>query len=237
MPETFKDRFRAGASLVERLTHYADRDDVIVLALPRGGVPVAFEVARVLHVPLDVLVVRKLGVPGHPEVAMGAIAGGEVRVLNRELLHQLRIEGSAVDQVVEAERRELARRELAYRGLRAPLQIRGRTVIVVDDGLATGATMYAAVVALQRQHVARVVVAVPVASREASATLASAADELVSVMVPEPFFSVGHWYEHFAQTSDDEVRLLLERADQMHLEHTEALRTRAMGQPVAQSRP
>jgi predicted phosphoribosyltransferase len=236
MPDTFKNRYTAGATLAALLTQYADRDDVLVLALPRGGVPVGFEVARHLHAPLDVLVVRKLGVPGHPELAMGAIAGGEVRVLNRELLHQLRIQGSDVDRVVEQERNELARRELAYRGHRAPLQLRGRTIILVDDGLATGATMYAAIVALQRQHVARVVVAVPVASREAHEALSSAADEVVSVLTPELFFGVGRWYQNFDQTSDDEVRELIRRADELYLAHQETARVSSSEQLVS-SRP
>ena len=233
MSDTFKNRYTAGASLATQLAHYADRDDVIVLALPRGGVPVGFEVARRLHAPLDVLVVRKLGVPGYPELAMGAIAGGEVRVLNRDLLRQLRIHDKAVDRVVEDERHELARRELAYRGPRPPLPLRGRTIILVDDGLATGATMYAAIVALQRQHVARIVVAVPVASREAYEALASAADEVVSVLTLEQFFGVGRWYENFEPTSDDEVRELLSRAEQLYLAHQEKARASSADQLVA----
>ena len=218
MPDIFRNRYMAGASLAGQLARFADRDDVTVIALPRGGVPVGFEVARALHLPLDVLVVRKLGVPGHEELAMGAIAGGEVKVLNRPLLRQLRIHGADVDQVVERERHELARRELTYRGARPPAQLRGRTIILVDDGLATGATMYAAIVALQREHVARVVVAVPVASREACEALASTADEVVSVLVPERFDGVGRWYMNFEQTTDDEVRMLLERAAALYME-------------------
>lgn len=213
MDGRFVDRRHAGRELAGLLrSHAAAAGNVVVLALPRGGVPVAFEVARALGAPLDILVVRKLGVPGHPELAMGAIAGGDVRVLNRDLLRQLRIEGAAIDRVVDEERRELARRERAYRGQRPPLDVRGRTVIVVDDGLATGATMHAAVAALERQHAARVVVAVPVASRDALDSLAAAADEVVSVLIPEPLYGVGAWYADFRQTTDDEVRDLLARA-------------------------
>jgi predicted phosphoribosyltransferase len=211
-PVRFPDRSHAGRALAARLASYAERADVVVLALPRGGVPVAYEVARALGAALDVLVVRKLGVPGRPELALGAIAGGDVRVLNRELLRQLRIEGAAIDRVVDEERRELARRERAYRDDRPPLDVRGRTVILVDDGLATGATMYAAVAALERQHAARVVVAVPVASREARDSLATVADEVVCLATPEPFFGVGAWYDDFGQTTDEEVRRLLRRA-------------------------
>jgi predicted phosphoribosyltransferase len=223
MPDIFRNRYMAGASLAALLARYADRDDVTVIALPRGGVPIGFEVARALHAPLDVLVVRKLGVPGQEELAMGAIAGGEVKVLNRALLRQLRIQGADVDRIVEHERHELARRELAYRGARPPAQLRGKTIILVDDGLATGATMYAAIVALQREHVARVIVAVPVASREACEALASAADDVVTVLVPERFEGVGRWYMNFEQTSDDEVRLLLERAEALYVERQGSL--------------
>lgn len=213
MDGRFVDRRHAGRELARLLTSHAAGDgNVVVLALPRGGVPVAFEVARALDAPLDVLVVRKLGVPGHPELAMGAIAGGDVRVLNRDLLRRLRIEGAAIDRVVDEERRELARRERAYRGQRPPLDVRGRTVIVVDDGLATGATMHAAVAALERQHAARVVVAVPVASRDSLDSLAATADEVVSVLTPEPLYGVGEWYTDFRQTTDDEVRDFLTRA-------------------------
>lgn len=218
MPDIFRNRYMAGASLAGQLARFADRDDVTVIALPRGGVPVGFEVARALHAPLDVLVVRKLGVPDHEELAMGAIAGGEVKVLNRPLLRQLRIQGAAVDRIVERERHELARRELAYRGSRPPAQLRGRTIILVDDGLATGATMYAAIVALQREHVARVIVAVPVASREACEALASTAEDVVALFVPERFEGVGRWYMNFEQTTDEEVRMLLERAAALYLE-------------------
>ena len=219
MTDMFKNRYRAGAVLASLLNRYADRDDVVVVALPRGGVPVGFEVARTLHAPLDILVVRKLGVPGYPELAMGAIAGGEVRVLNRDLLRHLRINGSDIDRVVEKERHELARRELVYRGVRPSLPLRGRTIILVDDGLATGATMYSAIVALRQQHVARIVVAVPVASHEACEVLESAADEIITALVPESFGGVGGWYEIFDQTSDKEVRMLLERAEELYQRH------------------
>lgn len=207
--QRFRDRRHAGRALAGRLARYAGRPDVVVLALPRGGVPVAYEVARALGAPLDILVVRKLGVPGHPELAMGAIAGGAVRVLNRAVLRQLRIEGVELDRAVEAERRELHRRERAYRGDRPVPEVAGRTVILVDDGLATGSTMLAAVTAVERQHAARVVVAAPVASREAQDAVAVAADEAVAVLVPQRLHGVGLWYEDFSQTSDDEVRRLL----------------------------
>ena len=212
----FRDRDDAGQALAARLLHYAGRPDVIVLALPRGGVPVGYAVARALHAPLDVVIVRKLGVPGYPELAMGAIAGGKVCVLNRDLLRELRIEGEAIDRVIAEERQELRRREREYRGDRPAPHVAGKTVVLVDDGLATGATMFAAVTAIQRQHAAEVVVAAPVASREAAAELAAAGCVVVTVMTPESFVGVGGWYEDFSQTSDAEVRVLLEAARRNH---------------------
>jgi putative phosphoribosyl transferase len=205
----FQDRRHAGRALAERMAAYADRRDVIVLALPRGGVPVACEVSRALHAPLDVFVVRKLGVPGHEEYAMGAIASGGVRVLDAPVAHRLGISQAEVEAVEAIERHELERRESTYRGGREPLPLLGRTVVVVDDGLATGATMRVALKALRLQCPGRVVVAVPVASSQAVSRLAHDADEVVCVSVPPAFSSVGQWYADFDQTSDDEVLELL----------------------------
>ena len=208
----FRDRTEAGRALVGSLGHYAGRHDVVVLGLPRGGVPVAFEVAQTLGAPLDVFVVRKLGVPGHPELAMGAIASGGVQVLNEELVNAIGIPPHAIDHVADQEARELERREQAYRGDRPIPDGEGRVDILVDDGLATGATMRAAVGALRRRHAERIVVAVPVAAREACESMRRDADEVICVMTPDPFHAVGLWYEDFAETSDEEVRELLRRA-------------------------
>jgi erythromycin esterase-like protein/predicted phosphoribosyltransferase len=210
--ERFHDRREAGRLLAAKLAAYADRPDVVVLALPRGGVPVAHEVAGSLHVPLDVFVVRKLGVPGHEELAMGAVATGGVRVLNDEVVRALRIPEYVIDRIEAKEREELARRERAYRGGRPPLEVSGRTVILVDDGLATGATMRAAVLALRQLHPARIIVAVPTASPETCNELKAEVDEVICAITPEPFHAVGYWYEEFAQTTDQEVRELLARA-------------------------
>jgi predicted phosphoribosyltransferase len=208
----FGDRRDAGRRLAEQLSAYANRSDVTVLALPRGGVPVGYEVARALDAPLDVFVVRKLGVPGHDEVAMGAIATGGVRVLNDDLIAQLAIPADVIDAVAERERAELMRRERLYRGGRPYPDVRGRSVILVDDGLATGATMMAAIEALRKLEPARIAVAVPIASREACEEMRRQADEVVCARTPEPFRAVGRWYEDFSQTSDAEVRELLGRA-------------------------
>lgn len=208
----FADRSAAGRELAERLSRYAGRDDVVVLGLPRGGVPVAYEVARALGAPLDVFVVRKLGVPGHEELAMGAIASGGVQVLNDEVVAAVGAEPSEIEAVAERERREVERREHAYRGGRDPLDVEGRTAIVVDDGLATGATMRAAIKALRQRNAATIVAAVPTASRETCAEIGAIVDEIVCVRTPEPFMAVGLWYSDFAATSDDEVRTLLEGA-------------------------
>ena len=213
--DVFRDRRHAGRVLAQALSsRYAGREDVIVLALPRGGVPVGFEVAAALQAPLDVLVVRKLGVPGHEEYAMGAIASGGVRVLNDEIVRSLGLPEAAVEAVVRAEQAELERRERLYRDARPPPAVRGRTVIVIDDGLATGSTMRAAVAALRLQQPARIVVAVPTAAADTCELLRREADEVVCPSTPEPYRAVGLWYEDFAQTSDADVRELLTLARQ-----------------------
>jgi putative phosphoribosyl transferase len=210
----FSDRSDAGRRLGELLESYAGRADVLVLGLPRGGVPVAFEVASRLGAPLDVFIVRKLGAPGQEELAMGAIASGGVRVLNDEIVDLLRLSEADLAEVEQQERAELERRELLYRGRRAPLDVRGRVVVVVDDGLATGASMRAAVAALRQLEPAQIVVAVPVAAASTCEALAGEADEVVCAFTPEPFLAVGLWYEDFSQTTDEEVRELLDRAAQ-----------------------
>jgi predicted phosphoribosyltransferase len=211
-PQGFHDRVQAGQILARYLAAYEGRPDVLVLALPRGGVPVALEVAKSLKVPLDVLVVRKLGVPGREELAMGAIASGDVCVLNEEVVDGLRIPQPVIEAVAMREWLELKRREQAYRGDRPPLAVRGRTVVLVDDGMATGSTMKAAVKALARLDPARLIVAVPTAAPATCAELAEVADECVCVIKPEPFFAVASWYEDFSQTTDEQVRALLEQA-------------------------
>jgi len=208
----YRDRTEAGKRLAERLTDYADRPDVLVLALPRGGVPVAYEVARALQAPLDVFLVRKLGVPGHEELAMGAIATGGVRVLNDDVVDYLSIRGEVIDAVAADELRELERRERAYRGDRPAPDVKGKTVILVDDGLATGSTMRAAAAALRRQRPARIVVAVPVSAPQTCDEYRMGVDEIVCAVTPEPFHAVGQWYADFSQTTDEEVRELLARA-------------------------
>jgi putative phosphoribosyl transferase len=208
----FADRREAGQFLAKKLAEYADRPDVLVLALPRGGVPVAFEVARALHAPLDVFLVRKLGLPGHEEVAMGAIASGGVRVLNEDIVRALRIPADLIEAVAAGEQEELGRRQRIYRGDRPPPEVRGRTVVLVDDGLATGSTMRAAVLALRRQGAARIVVAVPIGAFQTCAEFEQEADDVICARTPEPFYAVGLWYGDFSQTTDEEVRDLLERA-------------------------
>ncbi len=209
----FKDRIEAGRFLAEKLTNYTDRCDAIVLGLPRGGIPVAYEVAQKLHAPLDVFTVRKLGVPGHEELAMGAIASGGVRVLNHDVLSYIKIPDEEIDRVAADELRELERRERLYRGARPPLDVRDRIVIVVDDGLATGSTMRAAVKALRQKGPKQIVVAAPVGARETCDSLGDEVDVLcVCALTPEPFQAVGLWYANFQQTTDDEVRNLLARA-------------------------
>jgi putative phosphoribosyl transferase len=213
MEYPFRDRSEAGQLLAQELRAYAGREDVIVLALPRGGVPVAFEVARAIHAPLDVFVVRKLGVPGHEELAMGAIASGGILVTEPNVIEGLAIPPDVVAEVAAREEQERLRREREYRGNRPAPDARGRTVILVDDGLATGSTMRAAVAALRKLQPARIVVAVPVAAPSTCVEFASEVDEIVCARTREPFHSVGQWYEEFSQTTDEEVRELLARAE------------------------
>lgn len=205
----FHDRREAGRQLARKLLSYAGCADVLVLGLPRGGVPVAFEVAQALRLPLDVFIVRKLGVPGYEELAMGAIASGGVRVLNEDVVARLANAERTLEDVTARETRELGRREAEYRAERPALDVRGKTVIVVDDGLATGATMRAAVAALRQRGVAKIVVAVPVGAPDTCAEFESEADEIVCVNTPQSFHGVGQFYEDFSQTTDDEVRSLL----------------------------
>jgi len=212
MARPFRDRRLAGQELAERLATYAGRPDVVVLGLPRGGVPVAFEVARVLGAPLDVFLVRKLGVPDHRELAMGALASGGIRVLNERVVRELGIPQAAIDAVAAEEQRELERRERAYRGDRPSPDVAGRAVILIDDGLATGSTMRAAVVALRRLGPARTIVAVPAAAPATCDQLRAVVDEVVCAITPEPFHAVGLWYENFSPTTDEEIRDLIEQA-------------------------
>jgi putative phosphoribosyl transferase len=205
----FLDRSDAGERLAAELAAYAHRSDVVVLGLPRGGVPVAYEVAKKLEAPLDVFVVRKLGVPGHEELAFGAIASGAVRVLNQDVVDELELSPTMMLDIEVLEREELERREQEYRGERAPLDVRGRVAIVVDDGLATGASMRAAVAALRRLGPRRVVVAVPVADASTCEDLRDEADEVICPETPVPFIAVGLWYRDFSQVTDEEVRDVL----------------------------
>jgi putative phosphoribosyl transferase len=209
----YANRREAGRVLGARLEALASRPDLLVLGLPRGGVPVAWEVARRLGAPLDVFVVRKLGFPGHEELAMGAIASGGIRVLNPEVV-AYGVSPAAIESVTERERRELERRERLFRGDRPPLSVAGRTVILVDDGLATGSTMRAAVRALRQEEAKTIIVAVPIAAPSVCADMENEADEVVCAATPEPFRAVGLWYEDFNQTSDEEVRELLDQARQ-----------------------
>jgi len=209
--DRFRDRLQAGQVLAAHLGGYAGNPDVVTLGLPRGGVPVAYEVARALSVPLDVFLVRKLGVPGHEELAMGALASGGLRVLNRAVVDRLGITDQQIDLTAVVEGQVLADRERDYRGERPPVEVEGKTVILVDDGLATGASMRAAVAALRRRNPRRIVVAVPVAAPETCAALEAEADEVVCARTPDPFYAVGLWYDDFSQTTDAEVRALLSR--------------------------
>jgi putative phosphoribosyl transferase len=210
----FHDRLEAGRRLAAKLAGYAGRDDVLVLAIPRGGVPVAFEVAQALHAPLDILLVRKLGVPGQRELAMGAIASGGIRILSRELIDELGISGEEIAETVAEQEAELRRREQLYRGARPEVSVEGKITIVVDDGIATGSSMRAAIDALRTRHPKKVVVAVPVATFHADQEMKKAADEFVCVLRPETFFAIGEFYENFAQMDDSEVRAVIERAAQ-----------------------
>jgi putative phosphoribosyl transferase len=209
----YTDRRHAGRVLADALaSRYGGASDLSVFALPRGGVPVAFEVAMRLEAPLDVFVVRKLGMPGQEELAIGAVASGGVRVVNESLVEGLRIPRAVIDSVAAVEERELARRERAYRAGREPLDVSGRLAILVDDGLATGSTMRAAVAGLRKRRPSRVVVGVPIAAPSTCEDLAPEVDDIVCAVTPDPFLAVGRWYEDFSQTTDDEVRELLEQA-------------------------
>ncbi len=220
----FMNRVDAGRKLAARLAHLAGHDKLIVLGLPRGGVPVAAEVAAALGAPLDVFVVRKLGVPGREELAMGAVASGGVRVINSEVVTMLGISSETLDEVTATQQRELARRERAYRGDRALPALAGATIVLVDDGVATGSTMLAAVRALRQYHPATLTAAAPVFSEQALADLEREADTCVALATPEPFYGVGAWYEDFSQTSDDEVISILEQAAARNAARTPASR-------------
>lgn len=213
----FKDRFAAGRVLAERLLHYAHSSNTLVLGLARGGVPVAFEVAQALDVPLDVFIVRKLGAPGQEELAMGAIASGGVTIINESLLKELNVSPETLHAVIASETQELQRRERVYRGAQPALKASGRTIILVDDGLATGSTMRAAIAALKQQRAGHLVVAVPVGARSTCDELIATVDELVCITMPEPLYSVGQWYEDFSQTTDEEVLHLLKTAPHARL--------------------
>lgn len=210
--ERFHDRREAGRLLATKLAACLNETNVMVLALPRGGVPVAFEVAKVLHAPLDVIVVCKLGVPGHKELAMGALATGEIRVLNADIIEMLGIPDAVINEVARYENLELQRRERLYREDRPPYDVRDRTVLLVDDGIATGATMHAAVAALQQQQPARLIIAVPVAASSTCDTFTAKGVEFVCVLKPRLLFAIGSWYEDFSPTTDEEVCDLLEQA-------------------------
>ncbi len=221
-PRRFKNRRQAGELLAQRLTAYARRPDVIVLALPRGGVPVGFSIAQALEVPLDVLLVRKLGVPGQEEYAMGAIASGGLYVLQPDVVNTLNIPMPVIEAVAHRELQEIARREKLYRTGRPPLQLRDRVVILVDDGLATGSTMLAAIHVLRQAKPARVIAAVPVAASDTCRELQPEVDEMICLYTPDPFYAVGLWFEDFSQTSDDEVKILLEEAEREQAQREQA---------------
>jgi putative phosphoribosyl transferase len=222
VPIPFRDRAAAGRVLAALLHHYIGRADVLVLALPRGGVPVAYEIARALQAPLDVLLVRKLGVPEHEELAMGAIASGGTRVLHDAVIREIGIPDEIIERVAAREQQELERRETVFRGDKPPLDVANRTVILVDDGLATGSTMRAGAQALRLMQPAKLIIAVPVGSEETCAALASEADEVLCAATPYPFHAVGLWYEEFPQNTDEEVRELLERATRNEAEQSNA---------------
>ncbi|NJN11286.1 MAG: phosphoribosyltransferase [Richelia sp. SL_2_1] len=215
MTITFRNRTEAGKLLAQKLKAYANLSDVIVLALPRGGVPVGFEIAKALNVPFDVCVVRKLGIPHHPELAMGAIASNGVRVLNYDILSEWNIPDKIIDKVSAKELRELRRREHSYRDNLPVIDVRNRTVIIVDDGIATGSTMRAVIALMRQQNPKQVIVAVPVAPKSVYKELQAEVDKLVCLTMPEPFYAVGLWYENFPQTSDEQVHKLLEKSTAM----------------------
>ncbi len=210
----FRDRTEAGQALATKLNKFANRHDVLVLALPRGGVPVAFEVATKLNVPMDLLLVRKLGVPGREELAFGAISTGGVTVLNQDLVRNIHLSDEVISQISSRERKELQRRQEAYRGSTESVAIAGKTIILIDDGIATGASMHAAIYALRQQSPFKVVIAVPTAPPSTCEELKTIADEIVTVIRPEPFIAVGEFYETFTQTSDEEVKRLFQGARQ-----------------------
>lgn len=213
--ERYGDRYEAGIVLAEKLKNYANQKDVIVLALPRGGVPVAYEIANTLAVPLDVFIVRKLGVPGHEELAMGAIASGGVTVFNEDIVSELQISKTAIDRVIQTETEELKRRELTYRGNRPFPDLTKKTVILVDDGIATGATMRAAIKAIRQKNPAKIILAVPVAASSTCAEMEKLVDKIVCPLMPHYFNAVGAWYDNFSQTTDDEVFGLLKKRSQI----------------------
>ena len=208
----FRDRTEAGQVLASKLTKYLDQVNTVILALPRGGVPVAYEIGKELGLPVDIFVVRKLGVPGYEELAMGAIASGGVRHINRDVVDQLRIDSDTIEAASRREQKEIERREELYRGQRPPVDVRDKTVILVDDGLATGSTMRAAIAALRQHRPARIIVAVPAAAPQTCSEIAAEVDEIICAATPEPFYAVGQWYREFSQTTDEEVRELLARA-------------------------
>lgn len=213
----FKDRRDAGRKLAQKLSTYAGQPNILVLALPRGGVPVAYEVALALSAPLDIFIVRKLGLPGREELAMGAVASGGVRVLNSDIIRMLSIPEEVINVVAKRELEELQRREKLYRKDRSSPEVRDRTIILIDDGLATGASMRAAIAGLRAQHPARIVVGVPAAAPDVCDAFRSEVDEVVCAVTPEPFYGVGRWYEDFSQVTDEEVRVLLEEANRQLL--------------------
>ena len=210
----FTDRRDAGRKLAKKLAAYANRSDVLVLALPRGGVPVAYEVALALHAPLDIFIVRKLGLPGHEELAMGAIATGGALVINQDVVRTFNVPQGLIEAVAKKELKELERRERVFRGDRPMREIRGKTVVLIDDGLATGASMHAAILGIRSKQPARIVAAVPTAALETCEAFKQKVDEMICAMTPEPFYGVSRWYEDFSQTSDEEVQSLLEEASQ-----------------------
>ncbi len=208
----FSNRTEAGQMLAQKLTAYTDCKDGLVMALPRGGVPVAYEVAKALNLPLDICIVRKLGVPGHKELAMGAIASGGVRVLNYDVLGRLNISNQTIDEVTAKELRELQRRDRVYRGDRLPPNVRNHTIILIDDGIATGSTIRAAITIIRQQQPRRIIVATPVAPQVVCEELQGLVDEVVCLSMPEPFYAIGLWYENFTQTTDAEVWKLLDKS-------------------------